>query len=77
VPRTPPRKRKGPHNPEDDGLLLQLWKAVRLNRPDITKEEFARIAKPNYYQKSAKPGNAPNISTRSIVRHLNRLLARQ
>jgi hypothetical protein len=61
----------------DDELLLQLWKAVRLNRPDITKEEFARIAKPNYYQKGAKLGKPPTISTRSIVRHLNRLLARQ
>jgi len=52
-------------------------KALRLERPDLTKEEFARIARPNYYQKNAKPGEPPNISTRSIVRHLNRLLARR
>jgi hypothetical protein len=77
MPRIPPRKPKGPHNPEDDKYLVQLWKALRLERPDLTKEEFARIAKPNYYQKNAKPGEPPNISTRSIVRHLNRLLARR
>ena len=77
MPRIPPRKRKGPHYPVDSQLLLDLWKALRLNRPDLTKEEFARIAKPNYYQKNAKLGEPPNISDRSIVRHLNRLLARK
>ena len=58
----------------DDQLLLDLWKAIRLSNPNLTKEEFARIAHKNYYQKG-EAGAPTNIQFRSIVRHLNRLLA--
>ena len=71
--RIPPRKQKGPHNPVDDQYLLELWKALKLENPNITKEEFGHIAQKNYYQKGSGPGPA-SISPRSIVRHLNRLL---
>jgi hypothetical protein len=59
----------------DDRLLLDLWKAVRIGNPDISKEEFARIAQQNYYQKGGQIDAPANIHPRSIVRHLNRLLA--
>jgi hypothetical protein len=75
MPRVPPRKQKGPHNPVDDRLLLELWIACRIERPTLTKEEFARIAQKNYYQKGLSPEKAATIETRSIVRHLNRLLS--
>jgi hypothetical protein len=51
----------------DDRLLWQLWIAVRIEIPNITKRGFAQIAQANYYP-------AP-VAINSIVRHLNRLIA--
>ena len=79
MPRKPPPKQKGrAHNPRDDELLLQLWKALRIGNPKITKAEFGRIAQQNYYQKNARPDQpTETIEPKSIVRHLNRLLAQE
>jgi hypothetical protein len=77
MPRIPPRKRKGPHNPADDRLLLELWMACRIGNPNLTKEEFARIAQKNYYLKGVRPEMQVLVQPRSIVRHLNRLLSQR
>jgi hypothetical protein len=70
MPRVPPRKQKGrTHNPVDDRLLLDLWKALRIQNPDLTKEAFGRIAQTNYYP--------AYVNARSVVRHFNRLLFAQ
>jgi hypothetical protein len=81
MPRKPPRKRKGPHNPIDDGYLLELWDWTyglpgnpRSSKKNPIKKKFARLAKANYYQKGIGPGEQANIDDESIVRHLNRLL---
>ena len=59
----------------DDQLLVDLWKALRIENPKLTKEDFARIAQRNYYQKGVPPDvPTTTILTGSIVRHLNRLL---
>jgi hypothetical protein len=67
--RKPPRKRKGSHNPVDDRLLVQLYKALRIKNPHLTKRAFAAIAQKNYYPAS--------IAQNSIIRHLNRLLEKR
>lgn len=74
----PPRKRKGPHNPVDDRLLVQLFKALKIENPHLTKREFATIAMKNYYpgKKVTDPETPANITRDGIVRHLNRLLAK-
>jgi len=73
----PPRKQKGrPSNPVDDRLLLQLWKALRIENPKLTKRRFALMAHKNYYQKSDLPNAVTCVDYLSIVTHLNRLLKR-
>jgi hypothetical protein len=53
-------------SPADGQLLLQLWQASRAENPTLTKEAFGRLA---------VRGDPNSSSPRSIVRHLNRLLA--
>src|SRR5712692_6739945 len=43
--RPPPRKRKGPHDPEGDRYLLQLWNTARHGK---TKRAFAKVALKNH-----------------------------
>jgi hypothetical protein len=66
VPR-PPRKQKGPHNPTDDQLLVQLWQAFRLENPKMTKVEFCTVACKNHIH---------TIEPQSLKRRLDRALAR-
>ena len=69
---------KGPHNPVDDRLLVQLYKALKIENPHLTKREFAAKAMKNYYRskKATRPDVPANITRDGIVRHLNRLLAK-
>jgi hypothetical protein len=66
MPRIPPRKRKGSHNPAYDQDLLDLQKA----NPNITMKELERIVRKKY------PYLRPR-QCRSIERHLNRLKAQE
>jgi hypothetical protein len=52
----------------DDRLLRDLYKACLLENPNMTKKEFERWALKNYHRPT-KP--------RSIIRHLDRLLAQE
>jgi hypothetical protein len=58
-------KRPGAHNPVDDELLLQLWKAYLLTNPNMEKTEFAKLAAKNHI----RPTTAATLK-----RHLDRLL---
>jgi hypothetical protein len=63
----PPKKQRGAHDPEGDDLLVQLWRACCLERPKLTKEEFSKFACKNHVH---------NIEPKSLVKRLNRALAR-
>lgn len=70
--RRPPPKRKGSHDPEGDHLLLLSWKTYGSK----SKTEWARMALKNHAAKSRGKVRAQQIDVPSMVRKLNRLLAR-
>jgi hypothetical protein len=74
-PAPPPRKRKGPHDPEGDRMLLQLWKTARNG---MRKRAFAKMALKNHAVKiGGKVRNQDKMEVDSMVRRLNRILERE
>ncbi len=72
--RPPPRKRKGPHDPEGDRYLLQLWNTASNGK---TKRAFAQMALKNHAVKmGGKVRRQDKIQVDSMVRRLNRILER-
>ena len=72
--RPPPRKRKGPHDPEGDRFLLQLWNTASKGKG---KRSFAQMALKNHAVKMG--GNVrrqDKIQVDSMVRRLNRIIRR-
>jgi hypothetical protein len=74
-PVAPPRKRRGPHDPEGDRMLLQLWKT---GRNGMTKRAFAKVALKNHAVKiGGKVRGQDKILVDSMVRRLNRVIRRE
>jgi hypothetical protein len=70
----PPPKRKGPHDPESDLLLLQLW----LTFNGKSKRAFAKMALTNHAVKiGTRVRVQEHILLDSLVRRLNRILKRR
>ena len=73
-PAPPPRKRKGPHDPEGDRYLLQLWNTTSSGK---TKRAFAQMALKNHAVKiGGKVRRQDKMEVDSMVRRLNRILKR-
>ncbi|MGY2906547.1 hypothetical protein [Bradyrhizobium sp. URHC0002] len=72
--RPPPQKRRGPHDPEGDRYLLQLWNTARNGK---TKRAFAKMALKNHAVKiGGKIRRQDKIQVDSMVRRLNRIIER-
>ncbi|WP_445215672.1 hypothetical protein ACKWRH_24895 [Bradyrhizobium sp. Pa8] len=70
----PPRKSKGPHDPESDRDLVMLWKAGSWE----SKRAFAEAALKNQSVKHRGRSRAQDKNLRdSLVRRLNRALQRK
>jgi hypothetical protein len=78
----PPRKRKGPHDPETDKYLVQLWMTGSWQ----SKHEFARQALKNHSVKIRKAvvgkvvgknSDQDEKEVKSLIRRLNRALQRR
>lgn len=78
----PPRKRKGPHDPESDKYLVQLWMAGHWQ----SKHDFARQALKNQSVKIRKKivgkvvgknRDQDEREVKSIIRRLDRALQRR
>ncbi|WP_038968033.1 hypothetical protein [Bradyrhizobium diazoefficiens] len=78
----PPRKRKGPHDPESDKYLVQLWMAGHWK----SKHDFARKALKNQSVKIRKKivgkvvgknRDQDEREVKSIIRRLDRALQRR
>jgi len=68
----PPRKRKGGHDPAADGLLLMSWKTFN----GSSKQRWAEMALTNHAVKNRGKIRAQQISPRSLVRRLDRIIKR-
>lgn len=69
----PPRKRKGPHDPIGDRLLLELW---TFGSNGMNKRDFARVALKNHAIKINGKIRPLNVAVDSLVRRLNRVIQR-
>jgi hypothetical protein len=78
-------KPKGAHDPTEDHYLYMIWVSMLQQNPNVTKLEWARTVSPNHVKPSGRGKqrrlrNANNDSPEalaSLVRHLNRILARK
>jgi hypothetical protein len=67
---SPPRKRKGGHDPFGDRLLVASWKTFN----GSSKSAWAKMALKNHALKSKGKVRAQKVLPGSLVRRLNRLL---
>jgi hypothetical protein len=72
-PSSPPRKRRGGHDPEADRLLVGSWNTSN----GLSKLEWAKMALKHHAVKNKGKVREQTISPRSLVRRLDRLLKRK